>query len=78
MDMEFKPLIFMIVFWFSFTTLALWAGCNNQKEVKANEEKEKLAIFEKGYIQACKDNYQGKLKYQLVENSDGTKEWKLK
>ena len=76
--MEFKPLIFMIVFWISFTAFALWAGCENQKEAKANEEKEKLAIFEKGYVQACKDNYQGKLKYQLVENSDGTKEWKLK
>ena len=34
--------------------------------------------FERGYIQACKDNYKGKLKYHLVENDDGTKEWKLK
>ena len=41
----------------------------------AREAKEQ---YEKGYIDACKDNYQGKLKYQLVENSDGTKEWKLK
>jgi hypothetical protein len=32
--------------------------------------------YEKGYIDACKDSYKGKLKYNLVENPDGTKEWK--
>lgn len=32
--------------------------------------------YEKGYLDACKDFYKGKLKYDLVENSDGTKEWK--
>ena len=32
--------------------------------------------YEEGYLDACKDFYQGKLKYDLVENSDGTKEWK--
>lgn len=75
MDMESKPLIIMIVLWLSFAIAMLWAGYENRKEAKANEEKEKLAIFEKGYVQACKDNYQGKLKYQLVDNPDGTKEW---
>jgi hypothetical protein len=34
------------------------------------------SIYEKGYIDACKDLYQGKLKYDLVEFPDGTKEWK--
>lgn len=32
--------------------------------------------YEEGYLDACKDFYQGKLKYDLVENPDGTKEWK--
>jgi len=32
--------------------------------------------YENGYIDACKDFYQGKLKYDLVSNSDGTREWK--
>ena len=72
--MEFKSLIIMVVFWVSFTAFSIWAGCNNQKE--ANEEKEKFEQFEKGYVQACKDNYQGKSRYQLVANPDGTKEWK--
>ena len=37
------------------------------------EEKEQ---YEKGYIDACKDFYKGKLKYDLVDNGDGTIEWK--
>ena len=32
--------------------------------------------YESGYVDACKDFYKGKLKYDLVENPDGTKEWK--
>lgn len=32
--------------------------------------------YEEGYLDACKDFYQGKLKYDLVENPDGTKELK--
>ena len=32
--------------------------------------------YEEGYIDACKDFYKGKLKYDLVETPDGTKEWK--
>ena len=32
--------------------------------------------YEQGYIDACKDFYQGQLKYDLVTNSDGTREWK--
>lgn len=32
--------------------------------------------YEKGYLDACKDFYKGKLKYDLIENEDGTKEWK--
>lgn len=32
--------------------------------------------YEKGYVAACKDFYKGKVKYDLIENEDGTKEWK--
>lgn len=33
--------------------------------------------FDEGYIQACKDFHSGKLKADLIENEDGTKEWKI-
>ena len=33
-------------------------------------------VYEAGYKKACKDFYQGKLKYNLVTNSDGTISWK--
>ena len=32
--------------------------------------------YDEGYLDACKDFYKGKLKYELIENADGTKEWK--
>ena len=32
--------------------------------------------YEQGYKDACKDFYQGHLKYDLVTNPDGTREWK--
>ena len=31
--------------------------------------------YEQGYIDACKDFYQGKLKYDLITNPDGTRSW---
>ena len=31
--------------------------------------------YERGYLDACKDFYQGKIKYELVEHTDGTKTW---
>lgn len=34
------------------------------------------ASYEQGYLDACKDFYKGKLKYDLVKNDDGTVEWK--
>lgn len=33
-------------------------------------------IYEAGYLDACKDFYNGKLKYNLITNPDGTHEWK--
>ena len=32
--------------------------------------------YEKGYLDACKDFYKGKTKFDLVKNEDGTVEWK--
>lgn len=40
------------------------------------KDKQEKSIYEQGYIDACKDFYKGKLKYDLVENKDGTKVWK--
>lgn len=31
--------------------------------------------YEIGYIDACKDFHQGKIKYELVEHDDGTRTW---
>lgn len=35
----------------------------------------RLKNYEKDYVDACKDDFKGKLKYDLVENLDGTQEW---
>ena len=43
---------------------------------KENMEKEYQEYYKKGYIDACKDFHKSKLKYDLVENEDGTREWK--
>ena len=43
--------------------------------IKVNKDSAK-SNYEEGYLDACKDFYQGKLKYDLVENPDGTKEQK--
>ena len=42
------------------------------------EKKSKLISdnYEKGYLDACKDFYKGKPKYELVKNDDGTVIWK--
>lgn len=40
-----------------------------------NRKKENNQAYEKGYLDACKDFYQGKLKYDLVEHKDGTITW---
>lgn len=40
-------------------------------------QKEFNNSFDDGYIQACKDFHSGKLKADLIENEDGTKEWKM-
>ena len=32
--------------------------------------------YENGYLDACKDFYKGKVKYDLIEDTDGSKTWK--
>ena len=39
------------------------------------EEQMLAEKYEEGYLDACKDFYKGKLKYDLIENEDGTKTW---
>lgn len=50
-----------------------YAGIYAFIEVHKNSAK---SNYEEGYLDACKDFYKGKLKYDLIENPDGTKEWK--
>lgn len=39
-------------------------------------EQKSQAAYEAGYLAACKDFYKGKVRYDLIANSDGTREWK--
>ena len=63
----------MVVLGFLGLVLTLMLVAENDKE-----KMQKLIsdIYEKGYVDACKDSYKGKLKYELVKNDDGTVEWK--
>lgn len=58
---------FLVVMGFLILILLIIGWC------AGNEAKEQ---YENGYIDACKDFYQGKLKYDLITNPDGTREWK--
>ena len=49
----------------------MFVWCFNLKQSKLISDN-----YERGYIDACKDFYRGKLKYELVKNDDGTVEWK--
>lgn len=45
------------------------------KESNIRKEQMLAEKYEEGYLDACKDFYKGKLKYDLIENEDGTKTW---
>ena len=45
------------------------------EEEQREKEKIKSNAYEQGYIDACKDFYKGKTKYDLIQNDDGTKTW---
>jgi uncharacterized protein YpmB len=49
--------------------------CDSVKEANMREEQMLTEKYEEGYLDACKDFYKGKLKYDLIENEDGTKTW---
>ena len=53
--------------------LGLWLVHKNDMEKQSKLISDN---YEKGYLDAGKDFHQGKLKYALVENADGTREWK--
>jgi uncharacterized protein YpmB len=50
--------------------------CHSVKESNIRKEQMLAEKYEEGYLDACKDFYKGKLKYDLIENDDGTREWK--
>lgn len=49
--------------------------CHSVKESNIHKEQMLAEKYEEGYLDACKDFYKGKLKYDLIENDDGTKTW---
>lgn len=49
--------------------------CHSVKESSIRTEQILAKKYEEGYLDACKDFYKGKLKYDLIENEDGTKTW---
>lgn len=59
------------IFWFGCFICTLLAMIFWVK-VAGGEE----TIYRNAYIEACKDFYSGKTKADLVENADGTREWK--
>ena len=63
----------MVVLGILSIVFAIWAAY--EKDI---EKQSKLISdsYEQGYIDACKDFYKGKPKYELVKNDDGTVEWK--
>lgn len=60
---------FALILTIAIVILCIFGCIEGCKLIKANS-------YEQGYIDACKDFYQGKLKYTLIENNDGTREWK--
>lgn len=65
MNEEMKCFLVVIGFFILIAFIFGWYGDREAKEQ-----------YEQGYKAACKDFYKGKLKYDLIENLDGTREWK--
>lgn len=65
-------MIFLFIVFSTCSALAIYGNYRQEKKTYA----EKQLIYERGYLQACKDMHKGdKLKFELIENSDGTREW---
>lgn len=65
------PIVALILITFILTCVLLSFCFIAFNIIKKNNTKS----YENGYIDACKDFYKGKLKYDLIENPDGTKTW---
>jgi hypothetical protein len=50
--------------------------CHSVKEANLHKDQMLAEKYEEGYLDACKDFYKGKPKYDLIENEDGTREWR--
>lgn len=66
---DLKAFLFVIAILLMIVFAISW--CEKRELKEQNEQR-----YEQGYKDACADFYQGKLKYDLVTNSDGTREWK--
>lgn len=69
-----KILEIIAVFLAFFVIIMIIISCFYGHYITVNETSNKA--YEQGYLDACKDFYKGKIKYDLVENNDGTKMWK--
>ena len=69
-------IVFFFILCLAFALLLLSPAFVGITSLGKSIERDKANAYEQGYIDACKDFYQGKLKYELVENPDGTREWK--
>lgn len=69
-----KILKIIAVFLAFFVIIMIIISCFYGHYITVNETSNKA--YEQGYLDACKDFYKGKIKYDLVENNDGTKMWK--
>lgn len=74
MENKNKILEIIAVFLAFFVVIIIIISCfyGHYTTVKKASNK----AYEQGYLDACKDFYKGKIKYDLVENDDGTKMWK--
>ena len=63
----------MVILGILSIVLAIWAAHENDMKKQSKLISDN---YEKGYLDACKDFYKGKLKYELLKNDDGTVVWK--
>ena len=67
---DFKQFVFVIVMYFILVGIVSYFDYKREKQ-------NCLDYYQKGYVDAVKDFYKGKTKVDLIENEDGTKEWKI-
>lgn len=74
MNKDLKSITFKtwIMYLILIIIIFIIAGIFHEIEVKQMYTE----TYEQGYLEACKDFYKGQLKYDLIQNPDGTREWK--